>query len=56
VLKWAHIPYILALYLQINANPDLVPDPAHHFDADPNADPDPDLCLMRIRTRIRIFI
>ncbi len=27
VLKWAHIPYILAL------------DPAYHFDADPDHDP-----------------
>jgi hypothetical protein len=39
--KSAHIPYILACHLQIDADP----DPAYHFDADPsfpfqiNADP-----------------
>jgi hypothetical protein len=35
VLKYAHIPYILAFHLQTDADS----DPAHHFDAD--ADPDP---------------
>ncbi len=40
--------YILAFHLQINADPDLVPDPAHHFDTDPDAVPDPDFYLMRI--------
>jgi hypothetical protein len=52
VLKYAHIPYILACHLQIDADPDL--NPAYHFDADP----DPDFNLMRIRVpkimRIRI--
>ncbi len=38
VLKMAHIPYILACHLQIDADPDSVP--AYHFDA--NADPNPD--------------
>ncbi len=42
--KEAHIPYILACHLQIDANPN--PDPAYHCDADPDptfqfyADPD----------------
>jgi hypothetical protein len=31
VLKYAHIPYILACHLQIDADPD--PVPAYHFDA-----------------------
>jgi hypothetical protein len=35
------IPYVLACHLQIDADP--VPDPAYHFDADP------DFYLMRIR-------
>ncbi len=35
VLKWAHIPYILANHLQIDADPYT----AYHFDED--ADPDP---------------
>jgi len=39
----AHIPYILACHLQIDADP--VSDPAYRFDADP----DPDFYLMRIR-------
>jgi hypothetical protein len=39
VLKWSHIPYILACHLQIDADP--VPDPALHFYVDPVADPDP---------------
>ncbi len=49
VLKWAHIPYILAWHLQIDANPDPVSDAANKFrcgsafffdaDADQNADP-----------------
>ncbi len=33
----AHIPYILACHLQIDADPDL----ADHFDADADLDPDP---------------
>jgi hypothetical protein len=45
VLKHAHIPYILACHLQIDAYPE--PDSAYHFDADPDPayhfDPDPDL-------------
>jgi hypothetical protein len=55
VLKKAHIPYILACHLQIDANPDPVPDPDYHFDANPVADPDPNFYLMRIQMRIRIF-
>jgi hypothetical protein len=47
VLKQAHIPHILACYLQTDADadPDAPfhfdedPDPAYHYDAD--ADPDP---------------
>jgi hypothetical protein len=43
----SHISYILAWHLQIDAGP--IPDPAYHFDADPDraydfdadADPDP---------------
>jgi hypothetical protein len=42
VLKYSHIPYILACPLQIDADPVL--DPAYHFDADP----DSDFYLMRI--------
>ncbi len=42
--KCAHIPYILACHLQIDADP--VPDPAYHFDADA----EPDFYLMRIHT------
>ncbi len=45
-LKKAHIPYILACHLQIDAVP--VPDPAYHFDADP------DFYLMRIRMLIQV--
>jgi hypothetical protein len=45
VLKWAHIPHILASHLQIDTDPDPVPDPAYHFDADP----DPEFYFMRIR-------
>jgi hypothetical protein len=48
VLKKAHILYILACRLQIDADP----DSAYHF----GADPDPDFYLMRIRMRIRILI
>ncbi len=44
VLKKTHIPYILACHLQVGA----YPDPAYHFDPDP----DPDFYLMQIRTRI----
>jgi hypothetical protein len=36
VLKQAHIPHILACYLQIDEDPD--PDPAYYFDADPYPD------------------
>ncbi len=38
------IPYILACHLQIDADLDLVLDPAYHFDADQN----PDFYLVRI--------
>ncbi len=34
VLKWAHIPYILASHVQTDTDP----DPAYHFDADPDPD------------------
>jgi hypothetical protein len=44
VLRKAHIPYILACHLQIDADP----DPAYHFDAKT----DPDFYLMRIRIRV----
>jgi hypothetical protein len=37
VLKLAHIPYVLACHLQIDADADL--DPAYHFDVDPDRDP-----------------
>jgi hypothetical protein len=43
VLKYAHIPYILACHLQIDADPD--PDQAYPYEADP----DPDFYLMRMR-------
>jgi hypothetical protein len=36
----------LACDLQIDADLDTIPDPAYHFDADPDADPD--FYLMRI--------
>jgi hypothetical protein len=55
-LKYAHIPFILACHLQIDADPGQVPDPSNHFDADPDADSDPDFYFMRIRMRIWIFI
>jgi hypothetical protein len=32
----------LACHLQIDADPDPVPDPAYHFDGNPDAEPDPD--------------
>jgi hypothetical protein len=48
VLKKAHIPYILACHLQIDADP--VPDPAYHF----YADTDPDFYLSRIRIHITV--
>jgi hypothetical protein len=38
VLKQAHIPYVLACHLQIDADPYPVPDPAYRFDADPDLD------------------
>ncbi len=44
MLKQAHIPHILAK-LQTVADPDLVPNPAYHFDANP----DPDFYMMLIR-------
>jgi hypothetical protein len=50
LLKLAHIPYILACHLQIDADP--VPDPAYHFYADPN----PDFYLMRMWIRMRIQV
>jgi hypothetical protein len=37
----AHIQYILACHLKIDADPD--PSPDYHFDADPDTDPDPTL-------------
>jgi hypothetical protein len=46
------IQYILACHLQIDADPDLVPDPGYHFDEDPGADPEAEFYLMRIRTLI----
>ncbi len=54
VLKLAHIPYTLACHLQIDAEPDPVPDPAFHFDADPDGDPDRNFYLMRIQMRIKV--
>jgi hypothetical protein len=36
--------YILACHLQLDADPEQDPDPAYHFDADP----DPTIQLMRI--------
>ncbi len=52
--KYAHIPYIVACHLQIDAHPDPVPDPAYHFDPDPDADPCPDffLCGSGCRSRL----
>jgi hypothetical protein len=44
VLKYFYIPFILACHLQIYADP----DPAYHFDADP----DPDFYLMRMSIRV----
>jgi hypothetical protein len=48
MLKSAHIPYLLACRLQIDADP--YQDPAYHFDADPDPayhfDPDPDPTLL----------
>jgi hypothetical protein len=45
VLKWTHIPYILACHLQID-------DPDFFLDADPDGDPDPDFYLMRMRIQV----
>jgi hypothetical protein len=45
VIKWVHIPHILACHLNIDVDVD--PDPTYHSDADPDpaypfdADPDP---------------
>jgi hypothetical protein len=44
----------LACHLQIDEDPDPVPDLAYHVDADPNADPNPDFCLMRMWIRIQV--
>ncbi len=41
---------MLAFHLQTDADPDLVPDPVYHFDADPKADPY--FYLMRIRIQV----
>jgi hypothetical protein len=58
----------LACHLQIDADPDRVPDPTYYFDADPDADPDPgfllngsglidlNFYLMRIQIRMRIHV
>jgi hypothetical protein len=56
VLNQAHIPFILACHLKIDADPDPVPDLGNNLVADPNAGPDPDfiLLLMRIRMRIQV--
>jgi hypothetical protein len=50
VLKYAHIPYILACHLQIDEDLDPVPDPAYHFDADL------DFYLMRMRIQVTKMI
>ncbi len=52
MLKLAHIPYILAYHVQIDADPDPVSDPSYHFDADP--DLDFYLMWMRIRSGIQV--
>jgi hypothetical protein len=44
----------MSCHLQIDA--DLVPDPAYHFDADPDADPDPNFYLMWMRIWMRIKV
>ncbi len=49
-LNGPHIAYNLARHLKIDADPDLVPDLAYHFDKDPDANPD--FYLMRMRIRI----
>jgi hypothetical protein len=46
ILKEAHIPYILACHLQINADP----DPAYHFHVDP------DFYLIRMRIQVTKMI
>ncbi len=48
VLKQAQISYILVCHLQIYVDPYTVPDPAYHFDADP----DPDFYLMQMRIQV----
>ncbi len=50
VLKQAHISYILACHLKIDAVPGPVPDPVYYLDADP------DFLLMRIRIWMRIQV
>jgi hypothetical protein len=56
VLKEAHIPYILACHLQIDADPDPVPDPAFHFDADPDVDPFYYLMRVHFTKMMRIHV
>jgi hypothetical protein len=46
------MPYFLGFHLQIDADPDPVPDPAYHINAEPN--PDFYLMSMRIQTRIQV--
>jgi hypothetical protein len=53
-IKWAHIPNDLACHLKIDADP--VPDPAYHFDADPDANPISDFYCMLIRIPMRIQV
>jgi hypothetical protein len=43
---YAHIPYVFACHLQIDADP----DPAYHFDADP------DFYMMRIQVTKMMWI
>ncbi len=38
MLKQAHNPYILACHLQIDTELRMIPDPAYHYDADPDTD------------------
>ncbi len=52
MLKYAHIPYILACHLQIDADTEPAPGPTYDFDAVPDADPEPDFYLMRTRIHV----
>jgi hypothetical protein len=52
VLTLAHIPYVLAFHLQIDADPDPVLDLAYQFDADPG----PEFYLMLLWIWIRIQV